>query len=231
MIGFTKIDNPILEKILTADLTKRQLKMLLLIVRFSYGYQKTYAILRRSDFLYAGLLPSCITSELKKLSHRGVIGWDITRDLVWINSYLGQWSSESARYDSHIFFKIAAKNSPKWQLAICQNSKGKVDETASVYKKRNKKITKDTFFSSIVWDYFLKIAPLSREESEALRELAGQHGVLAVTRAIHSASLNGARTFPGFLKELDRTEGGNRQGGLSTIGSSVQRFKRIIPRR
>ena len=43
MPGFTRLDNDLLRVILTSDFTKRHLKILLLIVRFSYGYQKRYA--------------------------------------------------------------------------------------------------------------------------------------------------------------------------------------------
>jgi len=53
MAGFTKIENNILERILTSDFTKRQLKILLLIVRFSFGCQKNYAVLKNNDFFYA----------------------------------------------------------------------------------------------------------------------------------------------------------------------------------
>ena len=67
MPGFTKLDNTLSEKILTSDFTKRQLKILQLIIRFSFGYQKTYAILRKNDYAYAGVSPYCITDELKKL--------------------------------------------------------------------------------------------------------------------------------------------------------------------
>ena len=55
MTGFTKFDNQLLERILTSKFTKRQLKILLLILRYSAGYQKTYAVLRKSDFALAGV--------------------------------------------------------------------------------------------------------------------------------------------------------------------------------
>lgn len=67
MPGFTKVDNPLLEKLLTSSLTKRQLKIVLLVIRFSFGYQKTYAVLRKKDFAYAGVAPSCIAGEIAKL--------------------------------------------------------------------------------------------------------------------------------------------------------------------
>jgi phage replication O-like protein O len=73
MAGFTKVENDLFQRLLTSDLTKRQLKILLLIIRFSFGYQKNYAILRQNDFSYAGVSPYCIKDELKKLVKKRVI--------------------------------------------------------------------------------------------------------------------------------------------------------------
>jgi hypothetical protein len=43
----TKIENRILDKILTSNLTKRQLKILLFIIRFSYELEKRkYVVLK-----------------------------------------------------------------------------------------------------------------------------------------------------------------------------------------
>jgi hypothetical protein len=86
MPGYTKFDNSILEKVLTSNLTKRQLKILLLIVRFSSGCQKNYEVLRKSDYAYAGISPYCVTGELEKLVKLRVVKWDPKRDLVWLNS-------------------------------------------------------------------------------------------------------------------------------------------------
>ena len=67
MIGFTKFDNQLLERILTSKFTRRQIKILLLLLRYSTGYQKTYAVVRKSDFTLAGVSPSAISEELRKL--------------------------------------------------------------------------------------------------------------------------------------------------------------------
>jgi hypothetical protein len=150
MAGYTKFDNPLLEKVLTSNFTKRQLKILLLIIRFSAGCQKTYAVLRRNDYAYAGISPYCITDELKKLVKLRVVRWDPTRDLVWINPNLGEWAvdnpGEKSGDNLRRFFKIANKNLLKWQLAVYQNSKPEVAETARIQssnKEKKEKLNKD----------------------------------------------------------------------------------------
>ncbi len=77
MGGFTKFENEILEKILTADLSKRQLKILLLIIRFSFGCQKNYCLLKNKDFTYSRISPYCIKDELEKLVKKRVIKWNL----------------------------------------------------------------------------------------------------------------------------------------------------------
>jgi len=47
IMACTKIENRILDKILTSNLTKRQLKILLFIIRFSYELERKYAVLKR----------------------------------------------------------------------------------------------------------------------------------------------------------------------------------------
>jgi phage replication O-like protein O len=119
MPGFTKFDNPILEKVLTSDLTKRQLKILLLVVRFSAGCQKSYTILRKEDYAYAGLSPYCVAEELDELAKRKVIGRNRRRDIVWINPKVNEWKADrrgnESRDNLRRFFKIANKNLPRWR--------------------------------------------------------------------------------------------------------------------
>jgi len=144
MPGYTKFDNPLLEKILTSGFTKRQLKILLLILRFSAGCQKTYAVLRRNDFAYAGISAYCITDELKKLVKLRVIRWHAARDLVWINPNLGEWAvdnpGEKSGDNLRKFFKIASKNLLKRQLAVYQNSKQNVAETTKISSGNKEKL-------------------------------------------------------------------------------------------
>jgi hypothetical protein len=238
MAGYTKFDNPLLEKILTSGFTKRQLKILLLIVRFSSGCQKTYAVLRRNDYAYAGISPYCITSELEKLVKLRVIRWDSGRDLVWINPNLEEWAvdnpGEKSGDNLRKFFKIANKNLLKWQLAVYQNSKQDVAETAKVStanKEKKEKVKKYYFkestFLRILGNYFLNVSPLNHEQVFILRELVAAYGPYSVQATIHSFSPGEQRTFPHFLKALDHVAGQYqpRHPGFESIRSIVRQHQ------
>lgn len=70
---FTKVPNELLEAILATNFTKRQQKIILMILRLSYGCGKEYALLRPSDFTVAGVHKNNIKKELQQLAAAGVI--------------------------------------------------------------------------------------------------------------------------------------------------------------
>jgi phage replication O-like protein O len=123
MNGFTKIENKLFEKILTSNFTKRQLKILLLIVRFSFGCQKNYAILKNQDFTYAQVSPYCIKVELMKLIEKRVIERDSEKGMILINKNLNEWTVDNSGNNpvdnSYRFIKIANKNLPKQNPMKC----------------------------------------------------------------------------------------------------------------
>ncbi|MDD2666643.1 MAG: replication protein [Methanocellales archaeon] len=98
-MSFTKIENRILEKIITSNLTKRQLKVLLFIIRFSFGLNKKYAVFDKKDFFYAGISPYHVEGESKKLIVRGVIKWNPEKRMFWINRNLKEWVDKKHRVD------------------------------------------------------------------------------------------------------------------------------------
>lgn len=234
MAGFTKVDNALLEAILASRLTKRQLKALLLVLRFSAGFQKTYAVLRQKDFEFAGISRYCVGAELEKLCSLRVLGWDPNRHLVWVNPNLRHWGTDRGVDDRRTFFRIAAKNSSKWQHASFQNSNTSVAKTATSSaglkdRKRNLKRQKDHIFSSILEEYFLKIAPVSSEEAFILKELLARHGAPAVRAAIARMAASGERSFSVFLKTLDGAAPRTRTGCMSTLGLSLRRYDKFFP--
>ena len=244
MPGYTKFDNSILEKVLTSNLTKRQLKIMLLIIRFSAGCQKTYAVLRKNDYAYAGISPSCVTNELEKLVKLRVIKWDARRDLVWLNPDLRQWAvdrpGENPGDNLRRFFKITSKNLLKWQPTTYQNSYKRVAKTARIsggLKEKKENIDKDYCidkkFLKVAGDYFLRVAPLSQEEASILREVIRSHSPRVIEEAISEAASGNGRLFSGFLKALDQAvERGKpvrRMAGMESIGSALARRKRRTP--
>ncbi len=201
MIGFTKFDNQLLGRILTSKFTRRQLKILLLLLRYSIGYQKTYAVVRKSDFALAGVSPAAITEELRKLYWLGVIRWDPAKGIIWINQHMDEWTVENVGDNPTRAPHIAARNSLKWQWAILRNSNFSLPETGSIYLKERSKDIKETkeTFTSLLQTYFLNVAPLDGQEAAAVVELARAYGSLAVREAITIVAVGNDRSFEHFL--------------------------------
>lgn len=233
MTGFTKFDNQLLERILTSKFTRRQLKILLLLLRYSIGYQKTYAVVKKSDFSMAGVSPAAITKELRRLYWLGVIRWDPAKDIIWINHHLDEWTVENVGDIPGRASRIAAKNSLKWQWTILENSNFPLAEIGSLYKERSKQLkeSKETF-SSLIQAYFLNVAPLDGQEAAALFELARAYGPRAVREAITKAALDNDRSFEHFFKAAQAVAKG-QQGrlGFSSIQAGLENLaRRFKPR-
>ena len=228
MTGFTKFDNQLLERILTSKFTGRQLKILLLLLRYSIGYQKTYAVVRKSDFAMAGVSPSAISEELRRLYWLGVIRWDPARNLIWINHHQDEWTVENVGVGRGRASRIAAQNSLKWQWTILENSNFPLAKTGSLYKERSKQLkeNKETF-SSLLQDYFLNVAPLDGHEAAALFELARAYGSHTVREAIKRVALDNDRSFDHFLKAAQEVAKG-QQGrlGFSSIQAGLENLAR-----
>jgi phage replication O-like protein O len=232
MPGFTKVDNPLLERVITSRFTKRQLKILLLVIRFSFGYQKTYALLRKNDFSYAGVSPSCIKDELKKLVRMRVLGWDTKKDTFWLNPDLRDWGVEDPVDSRWRFFKIATKNSPEWQLSICRNGNLPVAKTGTVDRERETKTNKarDNNFLIALQDYFLKVAPLAPEGVYIFKQALDKYGSRAVQEAIARLSSGSDRSLSHFLKTLDGIASTTRHGRLSSLRSGLEKYVKMLRR-
>jgi len=73
---FTRISNELLEAVLLTNFTKRQLNIILLVIRFSYGCGRKYALLRQSDFGIAGIYKGDVKRELEQLEAADVLHVD-----------------------------------------------------------------------------------------------------------------------------------------------------------
>ena len=77
--GWTKIANQVLESVLTHKFSENQIRVLITIWRFSYGFRKKTAVIEyMKDFLNYGVPPSKIGRILKDLEGKNVIiiDWD-----------------------------------------------------------------------------------------------------------------------------------------------------------
>jgi len=68
--------------------TKRQIKILLFIARFSIGCRRFVANLKPSDFIEIGIYSSDIKSELLRLVEAQYIGWNKSKNNLWITEKL-----------------------------------------------------------------------------------------------------------------------------------------------
>jgi hypothetical protein len=119
MAGFTKIENRILERIITSDFTKGQLKILLLILRLSSGCHKPGAVLRKGDLSLAGIESDRRITELERLSLLNVVKFmriSRGRKVIWINRNTSEWALNQVKSEKRLkreFLKLVASNIPK----------------------------------------------------------------------------------------------------------------------
>lgn len=234
MRGFTQFDNQLLERVLTSDFTKRQLKILLLVVRFSAGYQKRYAILRRADFAFARISPTCISGELAKLTQMRVLLVDEGTDAVWLNPDARAWAVEPLNDARRRFFQIATKNTPKWQVNTYRSRKSEVAKTGTTRRKKDtytKERRTDQIFEGLLQDYYLHVGPLTADETLMLREGLDAYGSAAVRLTIREMSNSRDRSFRRFLKLIDdKRISRTRRSGVESLRSSLDQRRRTLPR-
>lgn len=86
---FTRISNELFEAILLSNFKKRQLNIILLVIRLSYGCGRKYAVLRQADFKIIGIDKSDIKKELDQLIQSGVLTIDGER--IALNKDYDRW--------------------------------------------------------------------------------------------------------------------------------------------
>lgn len=88
-LEFLRNPYPLLDAILySPNFTKRQIKILLFIARFSIGCRRSTAHLKQSNFKEIGIYPSDVKKELQKLKKQDFIGWNNGASRLWITRKL-----------------------------------------------------------------------------------------------------------------------------------------------
>lgn len=213
MTGFTRFDNLLLEKMLTSRLTQRQLKILLFILRFAAGYQKTYAVLRKRDFAVAGLSASCIGAELRRLVNALVIRSDPRRHLFWINERVDDWHVRPVRRSARELARIGAKNLFGPRLSHPEAGRLSDPKTGSaLLKERSREGTEKDIqsFERVRSEYVLHVAPLRPGEPDVLRHVVEAIGEQGALEAIEAVKVIEGRSFSRFLSTVDQLATGTR---------------------
>ena len=90
-VNFTRVPNRILLALFTLDLTKRQIKIICLVLRLTYGCQVPWAFYEKKYFRAAGLHRSAIGLELKQLRDLRVLDMDEQKKIVRVNPHTEDW--------------------------------------------------------------------------------------------------------------------------------------------
>jgi phage replication O-like protein O len=90
-VKFTRVPNSILTPLITRDFTKRQVKIVLLVIRLTYGCQVPWAFYEKRYFQVAGLHRGTIGQELTRLCEMRVLDMDEERKAVRVNPRVEGW--------------------------------------------------------------------------------------------------------------------------------------------
>jgi phage replication O-like protein O len=90
-VNFTRVPNRILLALITLDLTKRQIKIVCLVLRLTYGCQVPWAFYEKKYFRAAGLHRSAIGAELNQLRDLRVLDMDEQKKIVRVNPHTEDW--------------------------------------------------------------------------------------------------------------------------------------------
>ena len=90
-VNFTRVPNRILMALVTLDLTKRQIKIICLVLRLTNGCQVPWAFYEKKYFRVAGLHRSAIGAELNQLVDMHVLDMDEEGQVVRVNPHVEAW--------------------------------------------------------------------------------------------------------------------------------------------
>ena len=233
-MGFTKVDNRILEKLITSDLTKRQIKIILLILRLSSGCQKSYALLERKDFKVAGIDRRHVKREIEKICSLKILNFDSEKKIYWIND-ANEWNVEAKDMSKVVrknlnFSHLGRILSEKCERGFTRNVTNDYLKVFSEKERRKskenneKKKEKEKIISFFIGEYFRRISPLSEKEIEIFSELLKRYGERAVMRAISIVERDKERSFSYFQKVLAGFDN-KRMPGIEGLKDILERYE------
>lgn len=139
--GHIQIANEIWEEIIRRDFSKRQLAILQLILRLSYGCRKkTATIPKLKDFEVCGVGKTNITQELKYLTTTKVIVWDKEENTFTFNKDYDMWQISPVKgWDEEVFKELLHINLTK-KLSKQEPTQETPDKQS--YHSNNRKVIK-----------------------------------------------------------------------------------------
>ena len=129
------------------QITKRQIKMLLFIMRFSFGCKKATAYLKLTDFYKIGFYSGDISKELTRLIEKQYIGWDKDNEEMWINRrLLSKLLAKDEEYASEILRRNLANHFKKKKYSTSTDDQLATDTKGKSDPYRYRKISIDSSY-------------------------------------------------------------------------------------
>lgn len=127
------------------QITKRQIKILLFIMRFSFGCKKATAYLKLTDFYKIGFYSGDITKELTRLIEKQYIGWDKDNEEMWINRrLLSKLLAKDEEFASEILRRNLVSHFQKKKYSTSTHAQLATDTKAKSDSYRYKQINIDS---------------------------------------------------------------------------------------
>lgn len=146
--GHVRIANEIMDEVIRRDFSKRQLSILHLIWRLSYGCNKKHAsISKMKDFTLCGVTKQNVKSELEQLETCKVIFWDRSTNKFSFNKNHEEWIVTPKKgWDKEEFNQLISSNIKEKFLKQEQKPMKKSSQNKN-YKKvssqnKNRKVLK-----------------------------------------------------------------------------------------
>jgi hypothetical protein len=124
-------------------ITKRQIKILIFIMRFSFGCKQAVAHLKLTDFQKIGFYSSDISKELERLVKKNYIGWDKEAETMWINR---ETLAKDESYASDILRRNLVNHFRKRKYSTSKNLNKTPDTTTKSNTDRYGKINIDSSY-------------------------------------------------------------------------------------
>ncbi len=159
--GYTRISNEILEGLMYMNLTKREYKICLCILRYGYGYKKEKSEIKCHQRVIAkltGLHEVVIKDSLLLLVSKNIIKWDKLNKTLSFNRHLDTWKlNEILSSEKRKLNKTLSKNLIKHEVGTKQNIKSEapialLPEEQRVPKERFKEIKEIIDFLNLTLD-------------------------------------------------------------------------------
>ena len=206
--GHTRIANELLEAILLADLSKRQQKVILAIIRKTYGYNKTCDDITVSQLsLLTGMAAPHVSTTIKELMAANIVSAESGRygKILSINKKYDEWKvTKTVTITKTVITKTVTENYQNGNSELPKRSFG---VTKTVHTKDNPKrqlqktipIDKPIDVPSEIWADWtelrkVKKAPITITAIKGIEREAGLAGI-SLAEALQTCCANGWQGF------------------------------------